>query len=74
LRFFGGLSVDESAAVLEISPETVMRDWKFARSWLQAELSRIKQLVSRNLQLVPVFSLGLRLETEGGQKPLPSSH
>ncbi|MBV9498912.1 MAG: sigma-70 family RNA polymerase sigma factor [Acidobacteriaceae bacterium] len=40
LRFFGGLSVDESAAVLAISPETVMRDWKFARSWLQAELSR----------------------------------
>jgi RNA polymerase sigma factor (TIGR02999 family) len=40
LRFFGGLSVEESAAVLEISPETVMRDWKFARSWLQAELSR----------------------------------
>src|ERR1700756_3597272 len=40
LRFFGGLSVEETAAVLEISPETVMRDWKFARSWLQAELSR----------------------------------
>ncbi len=40
LRFFGGLSVEESAAVLAISPETVMRDWKFARSWLQAELSR----------------------------------
>jgi RNA polymerase sigma-70 factor, ECF subfamily len=39
LRFFGGLSVDESAAVLAISPETVARDWKFARSWLQAELS-----------------------------------
>ena len=39
LRFFGGLSVDESAAVLDVSPETVMRDWKFARSWLQAELS-----------------------------------
>jgi len=39
LRFFGGLSVEESAAVLEVSPETVMRDWKFARSWLQAELS-----------------------------------
>jgi RNA polymerase sigma-70 factor, ECF subfamily len=39
LRFYGGLSVEESAAVLEISPETVMRDWKFARSWLQAELS-----------------------------------
>jgi len=40
LRFFGGLSVDESAAVLNVSPETVMRDWKFARSWLQAEMSR----------------------------------
>jgi len=40
LRFFGGLSVDESAVVLDVSPETVMRDWKFARSWLQAEISR----------------------------------
>ena len=39
LRFFGGLSVEETAEVLAISPETVMRDWKFARSWLQAELS-----------------------------------
>ena len=38
LRFFGGLSVDETAEVLKVSPETVMRDWKFARSWLQAEL------------------------------------
>ena len=40
LRFFGGLSVEETAEVLAISPETVMRDWKFARSWLHAELSR----------------------------------
>ena len=39
LRFFGGLSVEETAEVLAISPETVMRDWKFARSWLQSELS-----------------------------------
>lgn len=39
LRFFGGLSIEETAAVLAISPETVMRDWKFARSWLQSELS-----------------------------------
>ena len=38
LRFFGGLSVEETAEVLGVSPETVMRDWKFARSWLQAEL------------------------------------
>jgi RNA polymerase sigma factor (TIGR02999 family) len=40
LRFFGGLSVDETAEVLAVSPETVMRDWKFARSWLQAEIDR----------------------------------
>jgi RNA polymerase sigma factor (TIGR02999 family) len=39
LRFFGGLSVEETAEVLGVSPETVMRDWKFARSWLQAEIS-----------------------------------
>jgi RNA polymerase sigma-70 factor, ECF subfamily len=40
LRFFGGLSVDETAEVLGISPETVMRDWKFAKGWLMRELSR----------------------------------
>ena len=39
LRFFGGLSVEETARVLAVSPETVMRDWKFARSWLHTELS-----------------------------------
>jgi RNA polymerase sigma factor (TIGR02999 family) len=40
LRFFGGLSVEETAEVLKISPETVMRDWRFAKSWLLRELSR----------------------------------
>jgi RNA polymerase sigma factor (TIGR02999 family) len=40
MRFFGGLNVDETAEVLSVSPETVMRDWKFARSWLQAEISQ----------------------------------
>jgi RNA polymerase sigma factor (TIGR02999 family) len=39
LRFFGGLSVEETAAVLKISPETVKRDWKFAKSWLRHELN-----------------------------------
>lgn len=42
LRFFGGLSVEESAEALKVSPETVMRDWKFARSWLRRELGRGK--------------------------------
>jgi len=40
LRFFGGLSVQETAGVLKISVETVMRDWKLAKSWLRRELSR----------------------------------
>jgi len=38
LRFFGGLTVDETADVLRMSPETVMRDWKFAKAWLMREL------------------------------------
>ena len=38
LRFFGGLSVEETANVLEVSPETVMRDWKLAKAWLMREL------------------------------------
>jgi RNA polymerase sigma-70 factor, ECF subfamily len=39
LRFFGGLSVEETAAVLKVSPETVMRDWRLAKLWLLRELS-----------------------------------
>ena len=34
LRFFGGLSVEETADVLQVSPQTVMRDWRLARAWL----------------------------------------
>jgi RNA polymerase sigma factor (TIGR02999 family) len=40
LRFFGGLSVDETAEVMQVSPQTVMRDWKLARAWLARELCR----------------------------------
>ena len=40
LRFFGGLSVEETAAVLAVSPDTVMRDWKLAKAWLLRQLSR----------------------------------
>lgn len=38
LRFFGGLSIEETAKVLSVSPGTVMRDWTFARAWLGNEL------------------------------------
>jgi DNA-directed RNA polymerase specialized sigma24 family protein len=36
--YFGGLSVEETAEFLQVSPETVMRDWKMARTWLFREL------------------------------------
>jgi RNA polymerase sigma factor (TIGR02999 family) len=39
LRFFGGLSVKETAELLKVSEETVARDWKLAKSWLRRELS-----------------------------------
>ena len=40
LRFFGGLSVEETAEVVKVSCDTVMRDWKIARAWLSTELSK----------------------------------
>jgi RNA polymerase sigma-70 factor, ECF subfamily len=40
LRFFGGLSVEETAAVLSLSRDTVLRDWRLAKSWLLRELSK----------------------------------
>jgi RNA polymerase sigma-70 factor, ECF subfamily len=39
MRFFGGLSVEETAEVLKISPVTVMRDWRFAKLWLHREVA-----------------------------------
>jgi len=42
LRFFGGLSVKETAEVLKVSSDTVMRDWEMAKVWLLRELSRDK--------------------------------
>jgi len=39
LRFFGGLSIEETADILKVSPGTVMRDWTFARAWLRNEMN-----------------------------------
>lgn len=41
LRFFGGLTIEETAAVLGISHATVEREWSFARAWLRREISRV---------------------------------
>ena len=38
MRFFGGLSVEETASVLDVSRDTVLRDWRLARAWLMQEL------------------------------------
>jgi RNA polymerase sigma factor (TIGR02999 family) len=50
LRFFGGLSVEESAEVLSVSPVTVMRDWSTARAWLYREMSGESRDGSRPLE------------------------
>jgi RNA polymerase sigma factor (TIGR02999 family) len=39
LRFFGGMSIEETAETLKVSPGTVMREWTFARAWLRQEMS-----------------------------------
>jgi len=38
MRFFGGLTIDETAEALQVSPETVQRDWRYAKAWLLREL------------------------------------
>jgi len=40
LRFFGGLSIEETADVLKVSPGTVMREWTFARAWLKSQMKQ----------------------------------
>ena len=40
LRFFGGLSAEETAEVLKVSPQTALRDWRLARAWLSREMRR----------------------------------
>jgi len=41
LRYFGGLSIEETAGVLGVSPGTVMRDWTLAKAWLRREISSV---------------------------------
>jgi RNA polymerase sigma factor (TIGR02999 family) len=40
LRYFGGLTLDETAEALRISTDTVKRDWRFAKAWLEREISK----------------------------------
>ena len=43
MRFFGGLSADETAAVLAVSPQTVLRDWKLSKAWLLQRITRARK-------------------------------
>src|SRR5688572_22866111 len=45
LRYFGGLTVEETAEALGVSPQTVLRDWKLARAWLAVELGNSRRSV-----------------------------
>ena len=45
LRFFGGVSVEETAKILKVSPETVLRDWRAAKAWLHRELGAAQTTV-----------------------------
>jgi RNA polymerase sigma factor (TIGR02999 family) len=47
LRFFGGLSVEETAAILKVSPFTVIRDWNFAKAWLHREMTNLSSTKPR---------------------------
>jgi RNA polymerase sigma-70 factor, ECF subfamily len=51
LRHFGGLSVEETAEVLRISPETVKRDWKMAKAWLLRELTTNNGCTSQKIPM-----------------------
>ena len=50
LRFFGGLSVEETAEVLKVSQRTVMREWNFARAWLRKEMTGNTKTPTSELQ------------------------
>lgn len=48
LRFFGGLSAEETAEVLKVSPDTVLRDWRLAKAWLAREMGKTEEGETRN--------------------------
>ena len=73
LRFFGGLSVEETAEVLKVSPETVMRDWKTAKVWLLRELGRAVGTEQGMPYLVTELLEGATLRERLRSGPIPQS-
>jgi RNA polymerase sigma factor (TIGR02999 family) len=72
LRFFGGLSLKETAHVLDVSTDTVQRDWKSARAWLMRELGTGGTDVERAKSFLSIPALQIVAETvshEGARQP-----
>jgi hypothetical protein len=57
---FWGLSVEETAEVLKISPQSVMRDWKMARAWFLAEFTRSRRNIHFSSLTLKLFPLSLQ--------------
>ncbi len=60
MRFFGGLSLEETAEALDVSVATVRRDWSLARAWLFRELKNKRRKTTRSLKNPSVERLFLR--------------
>jgi RNA polymerase sigma factor (TIGR02999 family) len=60
LRFFGGLTVEETAEALQLSPRSVMREWSLAQAWLYRELSKGQSLVVELIKALPTFGSHIR--------------
>ena len=66
MRFFGGLTVKEAAEVLGVAPNTVIRDWDFARAWLRRELGGTQRADRGPLQHIEeIFQEALRRDPSG---------
>ena len=85
MRFFGGLSVEETAAVLKVSPVTVMRDWRSAKAWLYRELTdgtardperwkQVDSLLQAVLELPPEQRESFLRRACGGRSALEREH
>jgi hypothetical protein len=61
LRYFGGLSIEETATILSVSVDTVKRDWRLARAWLLAELAGRQTPESVEEQTIPEGPKGRRV-------------
>ena len=73
LRFFGGLSVEETAEVLKVSPDTVARDWRLAKAWLLREMSARPMDPERWQRIESIFQKALDADEDRRTRVLAES-